>query len=147
MPTFENQVEALIQSAHAICESAQNCNWDGQGWGPVIILGHVLDVDNEVWMPRFELMRIAMNNKARIPQLSWWEPDAAETEKKYEAISLDTAKTNLLVSRNSMQNYLVGLSENERRAAAQHKTFGTLTIESMLQVILDHDEEHRASLN
>jgi hypothetical protein len=46
-----------------------------------------------------------------------------------------------------MQNYLVGLSENERRAAAQHKTFGTITIESMLQVILDHDEEHRASLN
>ena len=76
-----------------------------------------------------------------------WEPDAAETEKKYEAISLDTAKTNLLVSRNSMQNYLVGLSENERRAAAQHKTFGTITIESMLQIILDHDEEHRASLN
>jgi hypothetical protein len=147
MPTFENQVEALIQSAHAICERAQNCNWDSQEWGPVIILGHVLDVDNEVWMPRFEMMRIAMNKKALIPQLSWWEPDAAETEKKYEAISLDTAKTNLLVSRNSMQNYLMGLSENERRAAAHHKTFGTITIESMLQVILDHDEEHRASLN
>ena len=147
MPTFENQVVDLIQSAHAICESAQNCNWDGQGWGPGIILGHVLDVDNEVWMPRFEMMRIAMNSKAATPQLSWWEPDAVETEKKYEAISLDTAKTNLLVSRNSMQNYLVELSENERRATAQHKTFGTITIESMLQIILDHDEEHRASLN
>ena len=27
-----------------------------------------------------------MNNKALVPQLSWWEPDAVETEKKYEAI-------------------------------------------------------------
>ena len=147
MPTFENQVVALIQSAHAICESAQNCNWDGHGWGPGIILGHILDVDNEVWMPRFEMMRIAMNSKAATPQLSWWEPDAVETEKKYEAISLDTAKSNLLVSRNSMKDYLMGLSVNERSATAEHKTFGAITIETLLQIILDHDQEHRASLN
>ena len=98
-------------------------------------------------MPRFEMMRIAMNSKVATPQLSWWEPDAVETEKKYEGISLDTAKSNLLVSRNSMKDYLMGLSVNERSATAEHKTFGAITIETLLQIILDHDEEHRASLN
>jgi hypothetical protein len=82
MPTFENQVEALIQSAHAICTTAQNSNWNGAGWSPAIILGHVLDVDNEVWMPRFEMMKEAFNNQRAIPQLSWWEPDAAITENR-----------------------------------------------------------------
>jgi hypothetical protein len=45
-----------------------------------------------------------------------------------------------------MTAYLTGLSEHERTATAEHRTFGLITIESMLQVILDHDKEHQASL-
>jgi hypothetical protein len=45
-----------------------------------------------------------------------------------------------------MVSYLTNLSVQERAAAAQHRTFGSITIESMLQVILDHDKEHQASL-
>ncbi|CAB4785412.1 MAG: hypothetical protein F2718_07610 [Actinobacteria bacterium] len=41
----------------------------------------------------------------------------------------------------------MGLSVNERSATAEHKTFGAITIETLLQIILDHDQEHRASLN
>ena len=147
MSAFENQIEALIQSAELICAKAQTCNWEGNGWSPNIILGHVLDVDNEVWMPRFEMMRLSMNQEKPAPLLSWWEPNAEETEKKYREITLESAQTNLIESRMKMQNYLLNLSFSERSASAEHKTFGTITIESMLQVILDHDEEHRASLN
>ena len=147
MPTFENQVEALIQSAHAICTTAQNCNWNGAGWSPIIILGHVLDVDNEVWLPRFEMMRLAMSQEKPAPLLSWWEPNAEETEKKYREITLVSAQSKLIESRIKMQNYLLNLSFSERSATAEHKTFGTITIQGMLQVILEHDQEHRASLN
>jgi hypothetical protein len=52
-----------------------------------VILGHLIDVDKEVWMARLGLMR-----------------------------------------------------------AALHKTFGSITIQSMLPVILDHGEEHRISI-
>jgi hypothetical protein len=46
-----------------------------------------------------------------------------------------------------MVAYLTGLTEHERTAAAEHRTFGLITIGSMLQVILDHDKEHQASLS
>ena len=147
MPTFENQVDALIRSAQSICSTAESCKWNGQGWSPIIILGHVLDVDNEVWMPRFEMMKEAINNKRAIPQLSWWEPDAAITENRYAHTSLETAKTNLLASRDAMKNFLLGISIQERSASANHRVFGEVSIEAMLQVILDHDQEHRASLD
>ena len=147
MPTFQIQIAALIESAESICSEAEKSNWNGQGWSPSIILGHIVDVDTEVWMPRFEMMRNAMNQKAPIPLLSWWEPDAQATAKKYSNVSLENAKANLRTSRKAMQSYLMGLSAQEREASAEHKTFGAITIESMLQVILDHDQEHRASLN
>ena len=146
MPTFQIQIAALIESAESICIEAEKSNWNGQGWSPSIILGHIVDVDTEVWMPRFEMMRNAMNQKAPIPLLSWWEPDAQATAKKYGKVSLEAAKVNLRSSRQAMKNYLESLKVEERSAMAEHKTFGAITIESMLQVILDHDQEHRASL-
>ena len=147
MSSFTNQISALIESAESISLDADKSSWNGVGWSPAIILGHLVDVDNEVWMPRFEMMRDAMKKKAPIPQLSWWEPNAEDTEKQYSGISLEVSKSNLLASRKNMQTYLLALSVDEQGAKAQHKTFGEITIESMLQVILDHDKEHRTSLN
>jgi hypothetical protein len=51
-----------------------------------------------------------------------------------------------MASRESMVSYLKNLSTTERSATAEHRTFGLITIESMLQVILDHDKEHQVSL-
>lgn len=147
MTTFNNQITALVESAESICIDADNSRWNGEGWSPSIILGHIVDVDTEVWMPRFEMMRNAMNINAAVPQLSWWEPDAEGTQKKYSGVSLEDAQLHLIASRRAMQSYLNGLSVEERGALAQHRTFGEVSIESMLQVILDHDQEHRASLN
>ncbi len=147
MSTFENQIVALIESAESICSDAEQSQWNGEGWSPSIILGHIVDVDTEVWMARFEMMRDAMNKNASIPQLSWWEPDARATAEKYSLHSLEEAKMQLRASRKAMEIYLLSLSIQERSARAEHKSFGTITIESMLQVILDHDQEHRASLH
>lgn len=146
MSSFENQITALVESAESICTKAEKSHWNGEGWSPSIILGHIVDVDTEVWMPRFEMMRNAMIINAAIPQLSWWEPDAQKTSEKYSSTSLEEAKNTLRASRQSMARYLLGLSVQERSALAEHRTFGTITIESMLQVILDHDQEHRESL-
>jgi hypothetical protein len=147
MSSFNIQIEALMESAQSICNDADKSSWNGEGWSPPIILGHLVDVDTEVWMPRFEMMRDAKNQNSPIPQLSWWEPDAEETEEKYAGIPLEKAKSNFQVSRRAMQRFLKGLTVEEQTAAALHKTFGEITIGSMLQIILDHDQEHRASLN
>ena len=150
MANFESQLIALIDSANEICgvaeKSGRSDQYNGSEWTPAIILGHLVDVDKEVWMARFELMKSAQASGAPIPKFQWWEPDAVITAEKYAQQSFEEARTKLLASRESMVSYLKNLSVHERSAAAQHSTFGLITIESMLQVILDHDKEHQASL-
>jgi hypothetical protein len=151
MANFETQLIALIDSAKEISyvaeKSGRSDQFDGSEWTPTIILGHIVDVDKEVWMARFEMMRQAQANGAPIPQLQWWEPDPVITAEKYSSQSFSDARKNLLASRENMIAYLTGLTEHERTAAAEHRTFGLITIESMLQVILDHDKEHQASIS
>jgi len=150
MANFETQLIALIDSAKEICnvaeKSGRSDQFDGSEWTPAIILGHIVDVDKEVWMARFEMMRQSQATGAPIPQLQWWEPDPLITAEKYSSQSFSDARKNLLASRENMIAYLTGLTEHERTAAAEHRTFGLITIESMLQVILDHDQEHQASV-
>ena len=141
MANFETQLIALIDSAKEICDVAEKSGrsdqFNGSDWTPAIILGHLVDVDKEVWMARFDLMREAQVSGAPIPRLQWWEPDAVVTAEKYSTQSFAE----------NMVSYLKNLSVQERAAAAQHRTFGSITIESMLQVLLDHDKEHQASIS
>ena len=151
MANFESQLIALVDSANEICDVAEKSGrsdqFNGSEWTPAIILGHLVDVDKEVWMARFELMREAQVSGAPNPRLQWWEPDAVVTAEKYSTQSFAEARTKLLASRENMVSYLKNLSIQERAAAAQHRTFGAITIESMLQVLLDHDKEHQASIS
>jgi hypothetical protein len=151
MANFETQLIALIDSAKEICDVAEKSErsdqFNGTDWTPAIILGHLVDVDKEVWMARFELMRQAQVSGAPNPRLQWWEPDADVAAEKYSTQSFAEARTKLLASRENMVSYLKNLSIQERAAAAQHRTFGSITIESMLQVLLDHDKEHQASIS
>ena len=150
MANFETQLIALIDSAKEICDVAEKSGrsdqFNGSEWTPAIILGHIVDVDKEVWMARFEMMRQAQSSGAPIPQLQWWEPDPVVTAEKYSSQSFVDARAKLMASRESMVSYLKNLSVQERAAAAEHSTFGLISIESMLQVILDHDKEHQASI-
>jgi hypothetical protein len=146
MPDFESQLIALIDSTILTCERADTATWNGDGWTPAIILGHLVEVDNEVWLSRFVLMVEAAHRAKPAPQLKWWEPDPLETAEKYSAFTLAQAQQNAMVGREVLVSYLRALPLIDRLASANHSTFGEITIDSMLQVILDHDEEHRDSL-
>ena len=143
---FDSRLSALIDSARLTCDGADEASWNGYGWTPAIILGHLADVDQEVWLARFVIMIDAMHKTQSVPHLEWWEPDAKQTEEKYSAFSLAQAQKNLLASREEVVSFLRALPLADRSALAHHSTFGEITIESMLQVILEHDEEHRTSL-
>ena len=147
MNSFESQLNALTESTNRITKSATQCIFSGEGWAPAITIGHISDVDTQVWMARFELMVNALRTGQAPPALAWWEPDGETTAATYADYSLDESLALLQKSRTSMAVFLKSLTEAEREAPAIHKTFGTITIESMLQVILNHDEEHRATFN
>ncbi|MBF8251853.1 MAG: DinB superfamily protein [Actinobacteria bacterium] len=147
MNNFESQLNALTESTSRLTKSATECTFSGEGWAPAITIGHISDVDTQVWMARFELMVNAQRTGQEPPALAWWEPDGEKTAATYADYSLDESLALLHKSRASMAVFLKSLTEAERNAPAIHKTFGTITIESMLQVILNHDEEHRATFN
>jgi hypothetical protein len=147
MNNFESQLIALTESTDRLTESATACTFSGEGWAPAITIGHISDVDTEVWMARFVLMVNAQRTGQEPPALAWWEPDGEKTATTYADYSLEESLALLHNSRDSMAVFLKSLTEDERNAPAIHKTFGTITIETMLQVILNHDEEHRATFN
>ncbi len=146
MSSFDNQLDALADSTQSLCQNASECDFKGEGWAPAITLGHIVDVDAEVWMARFELMVSAVRNSQSPPQLATWEPDGEKTAEKYLGYALTQSIDLLKKSRSLMRNYLKSLTIDERRAPAIHMSFGNITIESMIAVILNHDEEHRATL-
>ena len=89
-------------------------------------------------MANFESQLIALIDSAN---------EICGVAEKYATQNFAEARTKLLASRVNMVSYLKNLSVQDRAAAAQHRTFGSITIESMLQVLLDHDKEHQASIS
>ncbi|NDF03398.1 MAG: DinB family protein [Actinobacteria bacterium] len=146
MAAFKNQFLDLMDSARSICDQSDQSQWNGEGWSPAIIIGHLVEVDKQVWMVRFELMRSALHDGAPIPQLAWWEPDGIETALKYVDSTLDEVKASFLASREDMLNYLSQLSSSELLASAVHQIFGEITIKTMVEIILNHDREHCETL-
>lgn len=136
----------LMDSASRLGAMAGESLRSDEGWTPATILGHVSDVDEQVWHARIHLMVNACNKGLPMPSLMWWEPDAGATELKYRDYSLERAVARLFSSRAAIIETLSNLSDEEWQASALHDTFGTLTVALLPEKILLHDEEHLESL-
>ena len=140
--SFEKE---LIDSANHLVKVASVSVFNGSGWSPIVILGHVSDVDEQVWSVRIDSMVQAYRTEQSRPAFSWWEPDPHATQLKYEKYSLDDAITHLLTARNEIVRKLKGLDSEDWNASAKHATFGVLTLLGIVEQILVHDTEHLAS--
>ena len=136
----------LMDSASRLAATASESARSDEGWTPATILGHVSDVDEQVWHARIHLMVDTLHKSLPIPSLMWWEPDAQATELKYRDYSLDKAIALLYSSRAAIIETLSSLSNEDWGASASHDTFGTLTVTLLPEKILLHDEEHLESL-
>ncbi len=136
----------LMDSASRLAAMASESSLSDEGWSPAMILGHVSDVDEQVWHARIRLIIDALHKGRPMPSLMWWEPDAQATELKYRDYSLERAIARLYSSRAAIIETLSNLSQEEWGASALHDTFGTLSITLLPEKILLHDEEHLESL-
>lgn len=136
----------LMESAIRLAETAIESSRSDEGWTPVTIIGHVSDVDEQVWLARIHLIVDAFHNGRSVPSLSWWEPDAEATEMKYRDYSLEQAIARLFTTRAAMIESLSRLVDDEWEASAMHDTFGRLTVALLPEKVLAHDEEHLESL-
>jgi hypothetical protein len=140
----------LLMSADRIITAAQQARPaaagpDTEAWPVATVVGHLSQVDVEVWIPRIDLMVAARDSAAR-PLFTWWEPDAEATRAAFQGIDTDEAGARLLASRTSLLHRLRELSDDDWGAQAEHDTFGPMDVEGLMLQVLAHDEEHRATI-
>lgn len=139
----------LLMSADRVITAAEGvaipADPDVDWWSPAVVMGHLSQVDLEVWLPRLELMVQTRAGSARA-SFTWWEPDAEATRRAFGDLSTDDAAARLLASRTSLLLRVRDLSEDDWSALADHDTFGPMDVEGLMLQVLAHDEEHRASL-
>jgi len=141
-----SQIEPLLDSARNLIEMAQDATHVLGEWSPTILLGHVSDVDEQVWLVRIQSMLAAYRGGADAPKLQWWEPDEIATLAKHEKSSLQFVANQLLFSRGKIARELQNSKLSEWEASANHATFGEISIYDVVKLILAHDMEHLAAL-
>lgn len=137
---LRSSIEKIIETANAAPEPEE------EEWPKQVVLGHLVDVDIEVWMARIDLMVSCHEKSLPLPEFAWWEPDPDGTVLKYQNRQLDEIATLLLDTREQLIAKFLTLSDDQKSAKAKHATFGTIDINLLLQETLVHDEEHRKSL-
>jgi hypothetical protein len=134
----------LLMSADRVIEAARLSApaTDPDAWPAATVVGHLSQVDEQVWLPRLVLM--VTSDQA--PSFTWWEPDATATRAAFADTSIDEAGARLLSSRTKLLQRLRELDDSAWSATAAHEVFGPLDVEGLMIQVLAHDEEHRASL-
>ena len=136
-------VDRLIDAAN---EAEPACSAEGSSWPPVVVLGHVSDVDDLVWSARLRDMVGAQRRGDPPPRYSWWEPDSDQTFATYRDWSVADAAARVMSQRIGLLTLLRDLSTDEWNASAVHETWGEIDVRDLVLHVLAHDEEHRASL-
>jgi hypothetical protein len=137
--------DRMIQSAQAAKAAQSHLAIPGE-WPAQVVLGHVSQVDEQVWIPRIAHMCQSQAEGGQSPSFEWWEPDAAATYEKFCDISLEEASALAMSARTQLLSVVKDLSPEQWGATAVHEAFGSIDIVGLIIQILTHDEEHRASL-
>ena len=138
-------IDRMIQSAQSAHEKQSHLPIPGE-WPAQVVLGHVSEVDEQVWIPRIVQMCQALEAGAESPSFPWWEPDASATYDRFVGFSLSEASALAMSVRTQLLSVVKDLTSQQWAATAQHEAFGHIDVAGLIIQILTHDEEHRASL-
>jgi len=138
-------IDRMIQSATAAKMIQSHLAIPGE-WPAQVVLGHVSQVDEQVWIPRIRQMCKAQDAGDEIPSFAWWEPDASATFDRFHDVALEDASALAMSARTQLLTVVKELAPEQWAATAKHEAFGTIDISGLIIQVLTHDEEHRASL-
>jgi hypothetical protein len=138
-------IDRMIQSAQTAQATQSHLPIPGE-WPAQVVLGHVSQVDEQVWIPRIVQMCQAQATDAGPPNFAWWEPDPQATFLSFHEMSLSEASAAAMSARTQLLSIVKDLTPEQWSATAQHEAFGHIDIAGLIIQILTHDEEHRASL-
>lgn len=140
------ELEALTASVADLVRCAREASSVEGEWSPAVVLGHLSQVDDDVWLPRIEQMVDARRRGVGSPSFSWWESAPGSTEERFAGHSLGAAAAELRRSRGALVGRLSALSDDEWTAIAHHDVFGVVDVVGLVREILAHDREHLVGL-
>ncbi len=138
-------VELLMSADRVITAARESAPRPADEWSCATILGHLAQVDHEVWLPRIDVM-VAAQQSGTAAMFTWWEPDSTATAETHRDATVDDTSALLLASRTELLNRLRHLRDEQWAATAVHDTWGVIDVEGLMLQALAHDEEHRASI-
>lgn len=138
-------IDRMIQSAQNAEKKQSHLTIPGE-WPAQVVLGHVSQVDEQVWIPRIAQMCSALAAGDEPPSFDWWEPDASATLDRFKEMSLSEASALAMAARTQLLSVVKELTPEQWSATAEHEAFGHIDVSGLIIQILTHDEEHRASL-
>jgi hypothetical protein len=138
-------IDRMIQSAQSAAEKQSHLVIPGE-WPAQVVLGHVSQVDEQVWMPRIGQLCSALAAGDQPPSFDWCEPDATATYERFKDLSLSEVSALAMSVRTQLLSVVKELSPEQWAATAEHEAFGHIDISGLIIQILTHDEEHRDSL-
>lgn len=136
----------LLMSVDRVGTAARDAASREGEWPPQVVLAHLGDVDQQVWLPRMEQMVSAFDAGEPAPHFPMWEPDADETLARHATSTFDEALAHSTAARIALMARLRDLTPEQWSAPATHDVFGELDVLTLMYALLGHDEEHRASL-
>ena len=140
----------LIMSADRIISASEVAEAPASAdeWDASTILGHLLQVDEEVWIARLETL-LDPDYQAKHPDgasFAWWEPDPVATRARFHGKERSSVAADFLAMRTSLLMRLRGVDPSVWSLRWQHESRGELTLTDLILWVLEHDEEHRASI-
>ena len=107
-------------------------------WGPSGVVRHLVAVEREVWQARFA--QIAVEDD---PHWGWTEPGL---EPSLEGASLDEILATFEARRAATAATVRSLDDAGWQRHGTHATYGVLDVAGLLDLAIDHDEDHLESL-
>jgi len=107
-------------------------------WGPAEAVRHLIAVEGEVWQAR--LARVAVEDD---PHWSWTEPGLAPG---FDDAPVQAIVAAFATARAATVATVRALDELGWARFGTHATYGRLDVAGLLELAIDHDEEHLAGI-
>ncbi len=112
----------------------------GGSWGAVEHIAHLKDLD-DVTLDRVE--QILQQDD---PEIEIFDTDMRAIERDYHAEDPRQSIEEFHAVREMLLNRVDGLSDEEWQRTARHPSLGSITLESIIQRLDEHDDEHFRAL-
>jgi hypothetical protein len=114
---------------------------DGSKWSLKELLGHLIDVDREIWGPRIERMLAEEH-----PYFDSIDQDELVKKNRWNELDIAEITAQLMRVRWNYAVLVNGLNDNELARTGSHYSRGSMTVADVLRTLVEHDTQHLAEI-